>query len=191
MCATGWRVIFSNISCFSLGGFEVEISPNEPTKSKSPLETKGVIFAFMVLALYLISSQNYCVTIFNTDLFYLCNFPPHVEWGIQLVFALLVSPRGYRRQRNASSGLDAILYLLHLNMSLMVLANYHLLKEKKKVKKLSSSYRLTHRSSHWRCRAPWLKLAIQKASKHMYNEVWEQAPWRQWDYSLLKKLPHV
>lgn len=77
----------------------------------------------------------------NTALwfFFLCNFPPHFQRGIQLVFTLLVFPSGYTKQSNASWGLDTILHLLHLKTSSIILANSLPLVEKKKGKKKKSS----------------------------------------------------
>lgn len=92
--------------------------------------------------------------------------------------SLLVFPRGYTKQRNTPASplpkYDAFGKLTN-----------NLFKKKKKggekgEKKKSIPATDYHAVAATRsAEPPWPKLPIQKAFKHMYNQVWEQAPWRQ------------
>lgn len=146
--------ILSNISCFSLYYLKKKYPQINQWNWNVPygFRNKRYIFFFQIHSYILLSSETALTTISNTALFYfLCNFPPRFRWGIQLVFTLSVLPRGYAKRSTASSGLNALLHLLHRKTSPMVLANSLPLVVKKKKRKKSKkklSYRLTHCRSH-------------------------------------------
>lgn len=83
---------------------------------------------------------------------------------------MLVLPRGYKKQKNVSSGLNGIRHLLHLNTNLTIVANLlPLVKKRKKKKKSELQLQINTLELPLKVQSPWPKPSIQKAFKHMYN----------------------